>query len=76
MRILDDVKLDYQDVLLRPKRSTIKSRSIIKMRMVHAQRLSFRIHSFNKSSISIYMIYRAPQYYNPSIHNISFDQQD
>jgi GMP reductase len=26
MRILDDVKLDYQDVLLRPKRSTIKSR--------------------------------------------------
>lgn len=26
MRILDDVKLDYQDVLLRPKRSTIESR--------------------------------------------------
>lgn len=26
MRILDDVKLDYQDVLLRPKRSTIGSR--------------------------------------------------
>src|ERR1035437_5663954 len=26
MRILDDVKLDYQDVLLRPKRSTIQSR--------------------------------------------------
>jgi GMP reductase len=26
MRILDDVKLDYQDVLLRPKRSTLKSR--------------------------------------------------
>ncbi len=26
MRILDDIKLDYQDVLLRPKRSTLKSR--------------------------------------------------
>jgi len=26
MRILEDVKLDYQDVLLRPKRSTLKSR--------------------------------------------------
>lgn len=26
MRILDDIKLDYQDVLLRPKRSTIESR--------------------------------------------------
>lgn len=26
MRILDDVKLDYQDVLLRPKRSTLESR--------------------------------------------------
>ncbi|MEK7564048.1 MAG: GMP reductase [Patescibacteria group bacterium] len=26
MRILDDVKLDYQDVLLKPKRSTLKSR--------------------------------------------------
>jgi GMP reductase len=26
MRILDDVKLDYQDVLLRPKRSTLTSR--------------------------------------------------
>jgi GMP reductase len=26
MRILDDVKLDYQDVLLRPKRSTLSSR--------------------------------------------------
>ncbi len=26
MRIIDDVKLDYQDVLLRPKRSTIESR--------------------------------------------------
>ncbi len=26
MRILDDVKLDYQDVLLRPKRSTLMSR--------------------------------------------------
>jgi GMP reductase len=26
MRILDDVKLDYQDVLLRPKRSTLQSR--------------------------------------------------
>ena len=26
MRILDDVKLDYQDVLLRPKRSTLGSR--------------------------------------------------
>lgn len=26
MRILDDVKLDYGDVLLRPKRSTLKSR--------------------------------------------------
>ena len=26
MRILDDVKLDYQDVLFRPKRSTLKSR--------------------------------------------------
>jgi GMP reductase len=27
MRIEDDVKLDYKDVLLRPKRSTLKSRS-------------------------------------------------
>ncbi len=26
MRILDDIKLDYQDVLLRPKRSTLQSR--------------------------------------------------
>jgi len=26
MRIIDDVKLDYQDVLLRPKRSTLESR--------------------------------------------------
>jgi GMP reductase len=26
MRIVDDIKLDYQDVLLRPKRSTIESR--------------------------------------------------
>ena len=26
MRILDDIKLDYQDVLLRPKRSTLESR--------------------------------------------------
>jgi len=26
MRILDDIKLDYQDVLLRPKRSTLSSR--------------------------------------------------
>jgi GMP reductase len=26
MRILDDVKLDYEDVLLRPKRSTLESR--------------------------------------------------
>jgi GMP reductase len=26
MRIIDDVKLDYQDVLLRPKRSTLRSR--------------------------------------------------
>lgn len=26
MRILDEIKLDYQDVLLRPKRSTLKSR--------------------------------------------------
>lgn len=26
MRIIDDIKLDYQDVLLRPKRSTLKSR--------------------------------------------------
>lgn len=26
MRIIDDIKLDYQDVLLRPKRSTLESR--------------------------------------------------
>lgn len=26
MRIIDDIKLDYQDVLLRPKRSTLQSR--------------------------------------------------
>ena len=26
MRILDDIKLDYEDVLLRPKRSTLQSR--------------------------------------------------
>ena len=27
MRIYDDIQLDYQDVLLRPKRSTLASRS-------------------------------------------------
>ena len=29
MRIEEDVKLDYKDVLIRPKRSTLKSRSYI-----------------------------------------------
>ena len=31
MRIEEDVKLDYKDVLIRPKRSTLKSRSQVKL---------------------------------------------
>ena len=31
MRIEDDVKLDYSDVLLRPKRSTLSSRSEVSL---------------------------------------------
>jgi len=31
MRILDDVKLDYQDVLLKPKRSTLQSRKDVQL---------------------------------------------
>ena len=31
MRIDQDVKLDYKDVLIRPKRSTLKSRSQVRL---------------------------------------------
>ena len=31
MRIEEDVKLDYKDVLIRPKRSTLKSRSQVSL---------------------------------------------
>ena len=31
MRIDQDVKLDYKDVLIRPKRSTLKSRSEVNL---------------------------------------------
>ena len=31
MRIEQDIKLDYKDVLIRPKRSTLKSRSQVKL---------------------------------------------
>jgi GMP reductase len=38
MRIEEDVKLDYKDVLIRPKRSTLKSRSQVKLE----RKFSFR----------------------------------
>ena len=31
MRILEDVKLDYKDVLITPKRSTIATRSLVNL---------------------------------------------
>ena len=31
MRIEEDIKLDYKDVLIRPKRSTLKSRKQVKL---------------------------------------------
>ena len=31
MRIIEDVKLDYKDVLITPKRSTLASRSEVKL---------------------------------------------
>ena len=41
MRIEDDVKLDYNDVLLRPKRSTLTSRYDVDMtrtyKFVHSE---------------------------------------
>jgi len=38
MRIEEDIKLDYKDVLIRPKRSTLKSRSQVKLE----RKFSFR----------------------------------
>ncbi len=32
MRIIEDVKLDYKDVLITPKRSTLSSRSQVRLK--------------------------------------------
>ena len=42
MRIEQDVKLDYKDVLIRPKRSTLKSRSQVRLERKFTFRLSKR----------------------------------
>ena len=38
MRLEEDIKLDYKDVLIRPKRSTLKSRSQVRLE----RKFSFR----------------------------------
>ncbi len=40
MRIEPDIKLDYKDVLIRPKRSTLKSRKDVDLRRVYTFRNS------------------------------------
>ena len=35
MRIEDDIKLDYSDVLIRPKRSTMNTRNDVSMKRTH-----------------------------------------
>ena len=45
MRIEEDIKLDYSDVLFRPKRSTLQSRKEVELRRTY----KFK-HSNNESS--------------------------
>lgn len=39
-RIENDIKLDFKDVLIRPKRSTIKSRSMVNLERTYTFRNS------------------------------------
>ena len=45
MRIETDIKLDFKDVLIRPKRSTLKSRSQVSLERTHTFRNSRRTYT-------------------------------
>ena len=55
MRIEEDVKLDYKDVLIRPKRSTLGSRKEVDLE----RGFSFQLHQRND-----YGRYTSPDYRN------------
>ena len=46
MRIEDDIKLDYSDVLIRPKRSTLGSRKDVRMKRKFTFRNSQKVMDF------------------------------
>jgi GMP reductase len=48
MRIENDVKLDFKDVLIRPKRSTLKSRSQVSLVRTYKFKQYFPSYHFNQ----------------------------